>query len=106
MNIELDKSELDQIAALREMSDSENYKHTEFATLAVHFAAMMIGHVKAIESQVAREKDVDLAFNDQNEGIFNDQNEGIAARAGMSAAYYNTYGRRYALEQIETEKTL
>jgi len=98
MNIELDKSELDQIAALREMSDSENYKHTEFATLAVHFAAMMIGHVKAIESQVAREKDVDLAFNDQNEGI--------AARAGMSAAYYNTYGRRYALEQIETEKTL
>jgi len=98
MNIELDKSELDQIAALREMSDSENYKHAEFATLAVHFAAMMIGHVKAIESQVAREKDVDLAFNDQNEGI--------AARAGMSAAYYNTYGRRYALEQIETEKTL
>ncbi len=98
MSIELDKDELDQIAALREMRDSKDFKHSEFATLAVHFAAMMTGHVDAVESQLARVKDVDLAFNDQNEGI--------AARAGMSAAYYNTYGRRYALEQIKTARTL
>ncbi len=82
MIIELDKSELDQIAALREMNDSENYKHAEFAALAVHLAAMMMGHVRAVESQ----EDYITKIVDED--------------------CRNSFGERYAQEQIDTARTL
>ncbi len=82
MIIELDKGELDQIAALREMNDSKDYKHTEFAALAVHFAAMMMGHVRAVESQ----EDYITKIVDED--------------------YYNRFGERCAANKIKAEKTL
>ncbi len=82
MIIELDRADLDQIAALREMNDSKDYKHNEFAALAVHFAAMMMGHVRAVESQPDYIKKL------------------------VAEDYYNRFGERYAQEQIDTERTL